>query len=383
MNAMVVGAGMTRFTKSPERTVESLGREAVLGALGEAGVQRDEVEAAWCGTMLAGAGAGQRVLATVGMTGIPIVNVENACASGATALAGAVTAIRAGECEVALVLGIESLSGRGGGLLEPDRSDYLWQSGLTLPAVYAGMIRRHMALYGSTAEQLAQIAVKSHRNALANPYAHFHSPVTVAEVLASPRVADPITLYMCCPNTDGGAAVVVMSAAAARRRGLAGAWVAASVLRSGRPVTHAGDGGPEDLMKRAASAAYEQAGIGPGDLDVAEVHDAFAPGELIAYEALGLCAEGEGGLYVDSGCADIGGEGVAVNPDGGVLSRGHPLGATGVAQVAEVFWQLSGRAGDRQVEGAKVGIAHVMGGTLFELEASACAVHVLVKEGDR
>jgi acetyl-CoA acetyltransferase len=375
-DVVVLGVGMTRFTKSPERSVEDLGHEAILAAMSDAGVQRADIGAAFFGTVQAHPGVGQRVLKDLGMTGIPIVNLENACASGSTAVRDAFAWIRADLVDAALVVGVESLSAAPG-LIDLGINDHMWGSGLVPPVYYAMMAKRHMALYGTTLEQFAKVAVKSHANAMLNPYAHFHKPVTVEDVVSSPVVSDPITLYQCCPNVDGAAAAVLANASVARRFTTNPIKVVGSGLSSGRLQTQA-DAEP-DLTKRTARLAYEMAGIGPHDIDVAELHDAFAPGELLYYEGLGFCGEGEGGSYIDQGRPAIGGDGVAVNPSGGLLSRGHPFGATGLAQIAELAWQLRGCAGDRQVCEPKVALAHTVGGTVFELEANACAVHVLTR----
>lgn len=373
----VLGVGMTRFTKAPERSFEDLGHEAVLAALKDAGVDRSDVDAAFCGTLEAHPGIGQRLLKGLGMTGVPIVNVENACASGSTALREAFAWIRAGLSDIALAFGVERLSTSQKGLVNVGQKDHMWESGLVLPAIYALNAKRHMELYGTTEEQFAKVSVKSHANAMHNPYAHFHKPVTVQEVLESRLIADPITIYQCCPSTDGAAAVVLASGAAAKRFATGPVRIVGSALGSGKLNTRAGV--QAELTARTARAAYEMAGVEPGDVDVAELHDAFAPGEILYYEELGFCGAGEGGAYIDAGRSEIGGDGVAVNPSGGLLSRGHPFGATGIAQVAELTWQLRGQAGSRQVEDARVGVAHTMGGTVFELEANACAVHVLAR----
>lgn len=373
-DVVVLGVGLTRFTKAPDRSIEDMGHEAILAAMADAGVERAHIGGAVCGTGRAGPGAGQRVLRDLGMTGIPIVNVENACASGSTAVREAFAWIQAGFADVVLALGVESVSGESGPLILG--KDIYWGSGLIMPAIYAMIAKRHMALHGTTREQFAKVAVKSHANAMLNPYAHFHKPVTVEEVLNSPTISDPITLYQCCPNTDGAGAAIIASAAAARRFTADPIKIAGSALASGRLANRAGH--EVELTRRAAAAAYEMAGVGPDDVDVAECHDAFAPGELVCYEELGFCPQGDGGAYIDAGRSEIGGEGVAVNPSGGLLSRGHPFGATGLAQIAELTWHLRGRAGDRQVEGARVAVSHTMGGSTFELEANACAVHVLV-----
>jgi benzoylsuccinyl-CoA thiolase BbsB subunit len=373
-DARILGVGMTRFTKTPDVSVEELGHCAVLEALSDSGLDRRDIGAVVCGTVQSHPGAGQALLKDLGMTGVPIVNVENACASGSTALIEGLAWIGAGLADIVLVMGVESLSGERG-VVTLGSDDYVWGSGFVLPAAYALLASRHMSLYGTTREQFARVAVKSHRNAAANPYAHFRKAVTLEEVLASPMVADPITLFECCPRTDGAAAVIIGTEDAARRSANGNVRIAGAALASGLRSTTS-DSVPE-LTRRTAGIAYERAGIGPKDVDVAEVHDAFAPGEIFYYEELGFCEEGKGGVYIDEGASEIGGDGVAVNPSGGLLSRGHPFGATGLAQIAELTWQLRREAGDRQVDGARVGLAHTMGGTIFELEANACAVHIL------
>lgn len=374
-DVVVLGVGMTRFTKSPDRTVEDMGQEAVLAAVRDAGIKRPDIDAAFCGTLYAGNGIGQRVLKDLGMTGMPIVNVENACASGSTALQGAWAAIKAGLYDTAIAIGVETLSAKSGPITSDPAGDYMWGSGWINPAFYGLASQQHMARYGTTREQMARVSVKSHNNAMQNPYAHFHRRVTVDEVLASPVVADPITLFESCPTTDGAAAVILSSATAARRWTRDAITIAAMSLTSGKLKTRAR--AEDEMVPRAAKRAYEMASVGPEDIDVAEVHDAFAPAEILAYEELGFCGRGEGGEYVDRGMSEIDGKGVPVNTGGGLLSRGHPLGATGLAQIAELTWQLRGDATGRQVQKARTALAHNMGGTVFELEANACMITIL------
>jgi benzoylsuccinyl-CoA thiolase BbsB subunit len=264
------------------------------------------------------------------------------------------------------------------GALGPDEADLFGSMGVVWPAVYGLKARRHMTEYGTTPEQLALVAVKNRRHAAQNPKAQFQKLVTVEEVLASRPVCDPLTLLQCCPPSDGASAIVLMSEAQARRLGTNGrptVRIAGSAMRSGVFADQAQMG--ESVTALTARQAYERAGVGPADVDTCEMHDAFTVGEILHYEALGFCKPGEGGRYVETGKSAIGGGGVAVNPGGGLLSRGHPLGATGGAQLAELTWQLRGEAGGRQVEGARVALAHTMGGTVYELESNVCAVHVL------
>jgi acetyl-CoA acetyltransferase len=251
----------------------------------------------------------------------------------------------------------------------------MWASGFMNPVYYALLAQQHMHRHGTTREQMALVAVKSHKNAMHNPFAHFHKPVSVDEVLASRVIADPITLFESCPTTDGAAAAIVCRASTARQFTSNPIRIAAMSLTSGKLKTRVD--ATEEMVPRAVSAAYEAAGIGPDEIDVAEVHDAFAPAEIMAYEELGFCAEGGGGDYAERGLAEIDGKGVPVNTGGGLLSRGHPLGATGIAQITELTWQLRGQAGTRQVEGAKTAVAHNMGATTFQIEADACMITVL------
>jgi acetyl-CoA acetyltransferase len=312
------------------------------------------------------------------MAGIPIVNVENACASSSTALVEATAWIGAGMCDVALAFGVEIVSVQVGPLEVPDTGTGQWvfDTGLNLPAWYGLKASRHMAEHGLTREELAAVAVKSRRLAIDNPWAHFRSPVTAEDVLASPTVADPLTLFQCCPKTDGASAVVLCSAEFAAARGLDPVWLRGLALVSGRPVfTDAADS--EDATRRAARLAFEQAGVEPADVDVAECHDAFTIGEVLATEALGFCPEGDGGAWIATGATSPGGKGPVVNPSGGMLSRGHPIAASGLAQVAEVVAQLRGTCGPRQVPGARIGVVHTMGASEFELDANACVVQVL------
>ena len=375
----IVGASMTRFTKQAEKGHEGLGAEAVRGALASAGLEARDVQAAFCGTVAGGAATGQRVLKRLGVTGVPIINIENACASSSTSLLNAIAWIKAGMCDVAMAFGVEILSPARGPLEARARQssgNWVFDTGLNLPAWYALKASEHMAAHGLTVEELASVVVKSRRFASANPYAHFRTETTIEEVLASPAVAPPLTLFQCCPKVDGGSAVIVCSADYVKSRGLDPVWVRGHAMTSGTPVfTDAPE--PLDAAYRAAAQAYEHAGIGPEDLDVVECHDAFSIGEILYTEALGLCDRGQGGRYIAAGNTSPGGKGPVVNPSGGLLSRGHPLGASGTGQITELFWQLKGEAGERQVEGARIAAAHTMGASEFELDANVCAVHIL------
>lgn len=373
----VVGVGMTQFGKQPERGPDDLGQEAVWAAIQDAGVDPRKIEAAYCGHVFQGMAVGQRVMPRVGLAGIPVTNVENVCSSGATAIREAYLAIRAGEYDVVLAFGVENLTGRFRGALTPDPDDLEALHGMTMPAIYAMRARKHMETFGTTSDQLALISVKNKRNAALNPYAQTKQAVTLDEVKASRMIADPLRLLECSPVSDGGAAAILASARAARQLGLRRpVRLAASALYSGTYEPGLTDMAFEPLTWRTAQAAYERAGIGPGDVDFAEVHDCFSSAEVLRVEGLGLVPRGEYPRFVEEGHASIGGR-LPVNPSGGLLGKGHPLGATGVAQVVELVRQLRGEAGPRQVEGARVGLAHCRGGKAAGIEGAACTVNIL------
>ncbi|TMA73560.1 MAG: thiolase family protein [Deltaproteobacteria bacterium] len=370
----VAGVGMIRFGRYPDRDVPDLGAEAALLALADAGLTMRDVELLAAGCLFqANAMVGQRVLQEIGQTGIPVVNVANACATGSTAFREAWMAVASGEYDVALAVGVEQmgkmglLTGGGGG--SGIRTEGVIGSGL-MPAVFGQAGMEHMRKYGTTQEQYAKIAVKNHRHSTKNPLSQYQVEVSLGDVLKARMVAYPNTLYMCCPTGDGSAAVVVVSPEKARQLG-AKVKVLASVLTSD-PWTERDLTLPDvsTLTRNAAKQAYAKAGVGPEDVDLVELHDCFATAELLHYENLGLCGEGEAGRLIDEDETAHGGR-IPVNVSGGLLSKGHPLGATGVANIFEVTQHLRGRAGDRQVEGAKVGLAHVIG------LGSACTINVL------
>ncbi len=373
----VIGVGMTAFGKHPDRTAADLAAEAILGALDDAGIKTADIEAAWVGHVYQGMAMGQRGLGAAGMSGLPITNVENACSSGSTAIFHAATALKAGIYDVVLACGVELLSTRFRGALAPDESDIEAQIGLTMPAVYAMRARRHMEQYGTTPRMLAAIASKNKFNASLNPLAQFKKPVSVDEVLAGRMIADPLHLHECAPVSDGAAAVVLISARKLHQLDSSRAVrLAASELRSGKLEVGLPDMTIEDLTWRTAEAAYQQAGLGPEDVDMAEVHDCFSIAEATRVEGLKLYPRGEYPARVARGEANIDGR-LPVNMSGGLLGKGHPLGATGVAQVIEIVKQLRHEANDRQVEGAKVGLAHCRGGKARGVEGTACTVNIL------
>ena len=372
-DVFVAGVGMIRFGRYSDRDVPDLGAEAVLLALHDAGLGIRDVEMMAAGCLFqANAMVGQRILQEVGQTGIPVVNVANACATGSTAFREAWMAVASGMHEVALAVGVEQmgkmglLSGGGGSGI---RTEGVVGSSL-MPAVFGQASMEHMRKYGMTREQFAKVAVKNHRHSTKNSLSQYTNEVSLEEVLGARMVAYPNTLYMCCPTGDGAAAAVVVSPEKARKLG-AKVKVLASVLTSD-PWTERDLTLPDvsTLTRHAAKQAYERAGVGADDLDLVELHDCFATAELLHYENLGLCADGEAGRLIDEGETAHGGR-IPVNVSGGLLSKGHPLGATGVAGIYEVTTHLRGAAGARQVDNAKVGLSHVIG------LGSACTINVL------
>lgn len=363
-SVMIAGTGNIPFGRHFERSVVSMGCEAGLNALRDSGLEARDIQMGVFANALAGKlfgdlTVGQNIYAELGMTGIPVFNVENACTSGSTAFYLAAMAIRSGEVDCAMVIGSEKMCVPQIGLLSSGNSEIDTLLGLVTPASFALRARRHMNEFGTTLEQMAMVSVKSRQHSALNPIAQFSKAITVEEVLASPLIADPLTRLQSCPMADGASAIILCSEEVGRRIG-ARVRVWASVLRTGSYAN------PQDLARwhtdyEGARLAYEQAGIGPADLDVVECHDAFSIAEIMHYEALGLCRPGEGGRFVESGAAALGGA-HPVNVSGGLLSRGHPVGATGVEQIVELTRQLQGRAGKRQVSGAKTGLAHCMGG---------------------
>ncbi|MEV6059978.1 thiolase family protein [Nocardia asteroides] len=369
--AHIIGVGMTAFDRG-ERTVESLGAAAALDALGEAGARPPDVDAVYCGNVYGGMLPAHRIAARIGLTARPCYNVEAACSSSAVALNLAVQAVRNRQYDTVLVIGVERLSVFPGGALRLNPDDLDVIQGVTMPAHYAMRAQAYLAETGATAADLAAVAVKNRGNGSKNPRARFRAETTVEEVLASRPVADPLTLLQCCGSSDGAAAVVV-----SRHRGPLTPTISVLASQISSGTTGAHDLAHEPLTTRVAEAAYREAGIGPEDLDVVEVHDAFSIAELLYYEALGLCEFGEAPELLRSGRTARTGD-CPVNPGGGLLSRGHPIGATGVAQVVEVVEWLRAPRTDG-VHDPEVGLAHCTGGGITGYDHAACAVHVFAR----
>lgn len=395
----IAGAGMTRFARSP-LTLRALAAEAVSSALADAGIAAADLEAAYVGNGVAGLVTGQEMirgqvmLRPLGIEAIPIFNVENACASAASALHLGWQAVAAGTHDVVLCLGAEKLTHPTDKTVGMDaigtavdvemRAELAAELGehgdgsrrSFFMDLYAGMARDYMRTSGATARDFALVTVKNQHNGARNPRAQYGAELTVEDVLASRAIVEPLTLLMCSPISDGAAAVVLMSPRAVRRRAARGPVIRASVVTSGN--RHDKDDPTAGAAARAGRAAFAQAGIGAEDLDVAEIHDASAPAELMVYEQLGLAEPGGGPELIASGRTRLDGD-LPVNTSGGLLSKGHPIGATGLAQICEVTWQLRGEAGGRQVAGARVALTQNGGGWL-EGDSAAMSVHVLTAD---
>jgi acetyl-CoA acetyltransferase len=369
-NIYLAGVGLTPFGKFADSSLATLGRDAGSQALRDAGVEPRQIELISCGSARSGilhareSGVAQLVGWELGIEGVPSYNEKGFCASGALAFNVAQMALASGSYDVALVVGVEKMSARDG-KGRPLTSDGMvleGEQGFTPPAYYAMAARRHMEVYGTTREQIATVAVKNRAAAQHNPNAQYRDPITLDDVLGSKQVVYPLNLLDCCPTGDGAAAAVLVSEAGAERLGLEPTVrVAASVMGSGYYREQTRDMTSFGLDKSTSRKAYEKAGVGPSDIDVAEVHDSFSIAEIIHYEDLGFCEPGTGGKLVESGETAVGGR-LPVNTGGGLLNRGHPLGATGVAQIVELSDQLRGRAGPRQVAGARTALAHINGG---------------------
>ncbi|MEU9089403.1 lipid-transfer protein [Streptomyces sp. NPDC048428] len=386
MKAYIVGVGMTKFEKPETRDWQywDMAKEAGTAALADARVAYEDIQQAAVGYCFQASTAGQRAVYELGLTGVPVYNVNNNCATGSTALMMARQFVEGGGSDCVLALGFEkmargSLGGGGsdGGAGDFKTSPVARHYGIMAAAhgfemtpptaqIFGNAAREHMERYGTTEAQLAAVAAKNHRHSAGNPYAQFQDPYTVDEVLAAKPIHRPLTRLQCSPTSDGAAAAVVVSERFVDRHGLGerAVEIAAQAMTTDTEASFASgtciDAVGLPMSREAARQVYEAAGIGADDLDVIELHDCFSINELLTYEALGLCGEGESGALVESGATTHGGRWV-VNPSGGLISKGHPLGATGIAQAAELTWQLRGEAGARQVPDARTGLAHNIG----------------------
>lgn len=371
----IVGAAMIPMGKYRNSSYAGLAVPAVLNCLASAGATPQDLDAVVCGHAFGGMLTGQRIVKELGVGSIPVTNVDNACSGGATAMHLAWKDIRAGRHDIVLVIGVDKLTQFGGGTLPLVEEDPEVQNGMVMPALYAMRARRYLHERGATPADLAAVSVKARRHGARNPYAQFRKEVTIEEVLASRYIAEPITLMQCCPTGDGAAAILMVSEAGRKKLGLPAVRIAASVLHSGQVTSGFRNMLRPEITYESAKDAYAAAGIGPQDVDVVELHDAFTIAELVYYEALGLCEPGASNDFLKAGKSTYGGD-VVVNPSGGLLSKGHPVGASGVAQAVEMYWQLTGQAGERQVEKARIGLSHVTGGGIAGLDHGACTVHI-------
>lgn len=374
-NAVVIGGSMIPMGKYKLSSYTGLGAPATMNAIKSAGVALAEIESVVCGHAFGGMLTGQRIAKEIGLGSIPMVNVDNACSGGATAINLAVSKIESGEAEVVLVIGVDKLTQFGGGTLPLVAEDPEVQNGMVMPALYAMRARRFLHERGEDADILAQVSVKARKHGAQNPFAQFQSEVTAEAVLASRPIADPLTLFQCCPTGDGAAALVIVSERKRKQMGARGIRVTASVLHSGQATSGFRHMLRPEITYHSAAEAYEAAGMGADDIDMVELHDAFTIAELVYYEALGLCKEGEAADFLRSGATTYGGS-VVVNPSGGLLAKGHPVGASGVAQVVEAFWQLTEQGGVRQIDGARAAMTHVTGGGISGMDHGACTVHI-------
>ncbi len=380
----IIGIGGTRFGKYPNVSITDLGVEACIAAIKDANVRPKDIQLAYAGNLAQwqwgqGLLIGQVVLRELGITKIPITRVENGCATGSCAFREAWYKIATGACDIALAFGVEQMTVVDSSkMLEvftgrqyPERAGDM---GFTAPGIFALMARRHMQEFGTTREQLAMVAVKNRKFGALNSDAQLTDTVTLDEVLNARMISDPLTLPQCCPRGDGAAAVILASKEIAKKYTSTPIYVAASIQVSGSY--------PEDTSYtyfdtdiRGARAAYEMAGLGPEDIDLAEVHDCFSTAELVHYEDLGFCKKGEGGQFIQEGHSDLGGK-IPINTSGGLLSKGHVIGATGISQIIEIVRQLKGQAGKRQVEGARIGLQHNAGG-FIHTDTACCVIHIL------
>ena len=379
----ILGVSMTRFGKLLDKSLKDLAYEPVWKAIDESKIDPHDIDIAFAGNAYAGLITGQEsirgqaLLREAGITRIPIINVENACASGSTAFYLAHRAVAAGQADVALALGVEKLfcddTGKSLKALSSSSDlDVEGRMGMLFAGIYAMRVRGHMERYGLTREQLAKVAVKNHDHGALNPHSQYRNRVTVEEVLNSRVIADPITLQMTCPLGDGGAAVLIGTKEMALRMGKRPVKIGSSVLGS-FGFTRKDE---PSIVERVSQKAYVEAGIKPRDVQVAELHDAVAPVELLLYEQLGFCGPGESGRMIDERATWFDGK-LPVNTSGGLTAKGHPAGATGIAQVAEIVWQMRGEAGERQMHPSpNVGLAQNGGGNVAG-ETAVVAIHIL------
>lgn len=383
----VLGIGQTIFGKHESKTVNELGAAASLAAINDAEISPKEIQVAYCGSIHSPATVVQSTLIRLGIGKIPMYTVENACASGSSAVHLLYQDIAYGRCDIGLAFGVESLSAYnkkfGKGLIGIE-GDLQAKLSLTMPSFFAMLCNRLMEQRGATLEDICYPSIKNHKNGATNPYSQYKKAFTFQEIMASPMIAEPITVLQCCPQSDGAAAVLLCSRKYYKKFNNKPHRPAVRLAGSVISVSGAEDSSYDPLALetniRGVAEACKMAGVDPGkDVDVVEMHDAFSGEELSAYEMLGLCPPGDGVAFARSGAAELGGR-CPVNPSGGLLSMGHPLGASGVRVVIDVARQLWGEAGANQVERAKVGMAHMLGGVLSGIESPVVAgIQILMR----
>ena len=376
----VVGVGMTKFEKPGAKAWDypDMAKEAGEKALADAGIAYDLVEQACVGYCYGDSTCGQRAVYTLGLTGIPIYNVNNNCSTGSTALYMAKQFIEGGIADCVLALGFEKMEKGSLGVKFNDRTNPMDQQFMLMnelrgvgaapiaPQFFGNAGREHMEKYGTTPEHFAKIGYKNHKHSVNNPYSQFQDEYSLEQIKAAPMVWEPLTKLQCCPTSDGAGAAILASEEFVKKHGLQknAVEILGMAMTSDFQTTFSEKSSMKlvgyDMTKAAARRVYEQSGVGPENVDVVELHDCFSANELITYEALGLCGEGKAGEFIDSGANTYGGK-VVVNPSGGLISKGHPLGATGLAQCAELNWQVRGQADKRQVKDAKIALQHNLG----------------------
>jgi acetyl-CoA acetyltransferase len=379
--AFVVGVGMTKFEKpgSKDWDYPDMAKEAGTNALADAGIDYSEIQQAAVGYCYGDSTCGERAVYTLGLTGIPVYNVNNNCSTGSTALFMAKQFVEGDLVDCALALGFEKMEKGSLGIKYTDRTNPMDKHAGAMiemrgyepksPAAaqfFGNAGREHMERYGTTPEHFAKIGWKNHKHSVNNPYSQFQDEYSLEDIKNAPMVYDPLTKLQCCPTSDGSGAAVVCSEEFVKKHGLEdkAVEIIGMAMTTDFETTFSEKSSMKligtDMTKRAAQMVYEQSGVGPEDVDVVELHDCFSCNELVTYEGLGLCPEGKAGEFIDSGANTYGGQ-VVINPSGGLISKGHPLGATGLAQCAELTWQLRGEANKRQVDGAQVALQHNLG----------------------
>jgi len=377
----VIGIGITEFGELWDESYRALITKAGTKAINDAGIEGNEIDGIYIGSMSPGLFSGQEHVSSLvadysGLAGIPATRVEAACASGGLAFREAYISLKSGLMDIVVAGGVEKMTDSPTSsvmITLMGAGDQEWEAfkGATFPALYALMARRHMFEYGTTLEQISEVAVKSHYNATLNPNAQFKFNVTLEQVMNSPPVAEPLRLLHCSPITDGAAAVVLATEKKAKKLCENPIWVEASAISTDTIALHDRRSlSRMDASIRAAKYAYEQANLKPSDIDFAEVHDCFSIAEIMAIESLGFCKLGEGGKLTEDGETKLDGS-IPINPSGGLKGKGHPVGATGIAQIVEVVEQLRGDAGKRQIDGAEIGLTHNIGGS-----GGTCVIHI-------